>query len=109
MARNGNAVQASISLLGYAEGQVEDLQYKIKHLRRELAEAESKLVGARETIRHLREQVRIDASKEVREELTSRDVEILRARGYVVSHGDVITPDIKSALRQIGMEPGGSQ
>lgn len=107
MARNGNTVQASVSLLGYAEGQAEDLQYKIKKLRRELTEAESKLVGARETIRHLREQVRIDASKEVKEELTHRDVEILRARGYVVSHGDLVTPDMKTALRQIGMEPAG--
>lgn len=101
--RNDHGVKASISLLGYAEGMAEDLEYQIKHLKKELAEAESKLVGARETMRTLREQLRMQASQEVIEECTSREVEILRRRGIIVSLGDTISPSIRAALREAAM------
>lgn len=99
---SSNRTKTAISLLGYAEGVAEDLEYKVKLLKKELVEAQTKLVGARETIRNLREQVRIQAAQDVHEECSSREVEILAMVGVTASVGDVLTPEFKRSLRKAG-------
>lgn len=94
-----NKPQSAISLLGYAEGQAEDLQYKIKQIKKELSQAESELVGARERILALREVVRITNSQKVVEEVFSREVQIAHMKGHEIEKGDVLTAEIRAILR----------
>jgi hypothetical protein len=102
-----NPVEITIRALKDAALEAADEERElIIHLaiaKREVTKLESQLVGAREKYRLAKEILRTTISSVPTEECSNREVEILRARGYVVSQGDLITPELKAVLRSIGM------
>lgn len=99
-------MSAEATIKGYmdaalaAEDDVLYAQVKVSIAQREVVKAQTTLVGARERAREAREVLRLAQSREVREEVSSRDVEIAHMKGIVLSVGDLLTPSVKALLRE---------
>lgn len=82
-----------------AEENVEDLDYRIEVLKRELRALESLRVGAIEAKRAAHDAVRKACAEQVREEVTARERDIAYMKGIRLSVGDTVTPELKALLR----------
>jgi hypothetical protein len=72
---------------------------KVELARADLVKAETSLVGAKCHAREAEEILRLARAREPREEVTSREVEIARMKGIVLSQGDTLTAALKAQLR----------
>ena len=73
---------------------------KIENIKRDLVKAETALMAAKERAREAQQVLCQVESTQVREEITSREVEIARMKGIVLNKGDKLTRAIKQLLRE---------
>lgn len=78
-----------------AENEVENIQYSISSLRRELTKLEDRLVGAKEKERRAKEILARETSQEVIVEVMPRERDIAYMKGITLNVGDPLTEDVK--------------
>jgi hypothetical protein len=91
-------IQGYLDACHEAEETVEEIQYSIARIRRELTALESKLVGARVNERLAKDTLARVASQEVIVEVTPRERDIAYMKGITLKVGDPLTDEAKREM-----------
>lgn len=92
-------IQGYMAAAKECEEEVEDLDYKIRDLKKELHRLEALRVGALEATRQAHDLVRRAKMSEVNDEVSNREVEIAAMKGLDFILGQPFTDHMKALLR----------
>ena len=93
-----NEKERMIGVVGYLEGEVEDIRFRMASLRRELIKTESELVGRKERLLKAREALHKYTQSLPTREVTSREYEISRMLNIHLKEGEPLSDDTWTAV-----------
>ena len=86
-------------LLQLAEDKFLENQRKIVQVNKELSKLTDEKIGLSENIRSLKETLAKAKAQDTSEEITAREVEIARMKGFELVLGDKLTDEIRQLLK----------
>lgn len=99
MSKARATIEGFMSAAREAEESLEDIDYQIKTLKRELTKLESLRIGAQQAKRQAHETMRLALSSQVNDEVTYREVEIAAMKGLILIAGEPLTNEVRARIR----------
>ena len=99
MSRARATIEGYMAAAREAEDNLEDVNYQIRTLKRELEKLESKRIGAQQAKRQAHEVMRLALSSQVNDEITAREVEIAAMKGLSLIAGEPLTDEVRARIR----------
>lgn len=93
-----NEKERLVGVVGYLEGEVEDIRFRMAAIRRELLKAESELVGRKESLLKAKEALRRHAQSLSTREVMCREHEIARMLNIHLEKGTPLSDDTWAAV-----------